>query len=66
MPRLSPGKADEAPTLPLTDKEYKNLLDIVPVSFPNAKKALRVRALIRLVRHSGLAVSDAVTSVVMS
>ncbi|HKD84005.1 MAG TPA: tyrosine-type recombinase/integrase [Terriglobales bacterium] len=61
VPRLSPIKADEAPTLPLTDKEYAKLLDAVPVSFPNAKKALRVRALIRLMRHSGLAISDAVT-----
>lgn len=61
VPRMSPIKADEAPTLPLTDKEYNKLLDTVPVSFPNAKKALRVRALIRLMRHSGLAISDAVT-----
>ena len=61
IPRLSPIKADETPTLPLTEKEYKKLLDTVPVSFPNAKKALRVRALIRLMRHSGLAISDAVT-----
>jgi site-specific recombinase XerD len=61
VPRLSAIKRDEVPTLPLTDKEYKKLLDTVPVSFPNAKKALRVRALIRLMRHSGLAISDAVT-----
>ena len=47
--------------MPLTGKEYKKLLDTVPVSFPNAKKSLRVRALIRLMRHSGLAISDAVT-----
>lgn len=61
VPRMSPIKADEAPTLPLTDKEYNKLLDTVPVSFPNAKKSLRVRAFIRLMRHSGLAISDAVT-----
>ena len=61
VPRLSSIKADEVPTLPLTAEEYKRLLDTVPVSFPNPQKALRVRALIRLMRHSGLAISDAVT-----
>jgi integrase/recombinase XerD len=61
VPRLSSIKAEEAPTLPLTDKEYKKLLATVRVSFPERKKALRVRALIRLMRHSGLAIRDAVT-----
>jgi integrase/recombinase XerD len=61
VPRLSPIKTEEAPTLPLTDKEYKKLLDTVPVSFADSKKALRVRALVRLMRHSGLAIRDAVT-----
>jgi integrase/recombinase XerD len=61
VPRLSPIKADETPTLPLTDKEYKKLLDTVPVSFPDSTKARRVRALIRLMRHSGLAIRDACT-----
>lgn len=61
IPRMSPIKADEAPTLPLTDKEYKKLLATVPVSFPDSTKTRRVRALIRLMRHSGLAIRDAVT-----
>ena len=61
VPRLSRVKADEVPTLPLTAEEYKRLLDTVPVSFPNSERALRVRALIRMMRHSGLAISDAVT-----
>lgn len=61
VPRLSPIKRDEAPTLPLTEKEYEKLLQTVPVSFRDSKKALRVRALIRLMRHSGLAIRDAVT-----
>jgi site-specific recombinase XerD len=61
VPRMSTIKADEAPTLPLTDKEYKKLLETVPVSFVESKKALRLRALIRLMRHSGLAIRDAVT-----
>jgi integrase/recombinase XerD len=61
VPRLSSIKADEAPTLPLTDKEYKKLLATVPVSFPDVTKSRRVRALIRLMRHSGLAIRDAAT-----
>jgi integrase/recombinase XerD len=61
IPRMSTIKADEAPTLPLIDKEYKKLLETVPISFVESKKALRVRALIRLMRHSGLAIRDAVT-----
>jgi integrase/recombinase XerD len=61
VPRLSPIKADAAPTMPLTDKEYKKLLATVPVSFPDSTKTRRVRALIRLMRHSGLAIRDAAT-----
>ena len=59
VPRLSSIKADEAPTLPLTDKEYEKLLKTVPVSFPDSTKHRRVRALIRLMRFSGLAIRDA-------
>ena len=47
VPRLSPIKADEVPTMPLTDEEYKRLLATVPVSFPNTQKAPRVRAPVR-------------------
>jgi integrase/recombinase XerD len=61
VPRLSSIKADEVPTLPLTPKEYTKLLNTVPNSFPDSKKAARVRALIQLMRHSGLAIRDAVT-----
>ena len=61
VPRLSAIKADEAPTLPLTPKEYTKLLKTVPSSFPDSKKAARVRALIQLMRNSGLAIRDAVT-----
>lgn len=61
VPRLSSIKADEVPTLPLTDKEYQKLLKTVPVSFPDSTKKCRVRALIRLMRYSGLAIRDAAT-----
>jgi integrase/recombinase XerD len=61
VPRLSGIKADEAPTLPLTDEEYSGLLATIPISFPDSTKARRVRALIRMMRHSGLAIRDAAT-----
>jgi site-specific recombinase XerD len=61
VPRLSSIKADEAPTLPLTAKEYEKLLKTIPVSFPDGAKAARVRGLVQLMRWSGLAIRDAVT-----
>lgn len=60
IPKLSPIKVDEAPTLPLTQVEYAKLLASVRNEFP-APKAARVHALIRLMRYSGLAIRDAVT-----
>lgn len=51
---------DEPPTLPLTKRQYEKLLEVTPNEFP-APKAIRVRALIRLIRHSGLAIRDSVT-----
>ena len=60
IPKLSPIKVDEAPTLPLSEVQYAKLLKVVPNEFP-APKASRVHALIRLMRYSGLAIRDAVT-----
>ncbi|MGO8793927.1 MAG: tyrosine-type recombinase/integrase [Candidatus Sulfotelmatobacter sp.] len=61
VPRLSPIKAEEPETLPLEEEEYKTLLARIPISFPDRTRARRVRALVRLMRHSGLAVRDAST-----
>jgi site-specific recombinase XerD len=61
VPRLSPIKADEAPTLPLSAAEYAKLLKTIPSTFPDRTKAARVRGLIQLMRWSGLAIRDAVT-----
>jgi integrase/recombinase XerD len=61
VPRLSAIKVDEPPTLPLTDKEFETLLAKIPVCFPDSAKARKVRALVRLMRYSGLAITDAVT-----
>ncbi|PYQ37059.1 MAG: integrase, partial [Acidobacteria bacterium] len=61
VPRLSPIQADEPPTLPLSPNQYKHLLDSIPRAFEDSTKAAKVRALVQLMRHSGLAIRDAVT-----
>lgn len=61
IPRLSPIKVDEPPTLPLTDKEFETLLGKIPATFPDNSKARKVRALVRVMRYSGLAIMDSVT-----
>lgn len=63
LPKLKPIKVEEPPTMPLTDEQYERLLG----SIEKASEARRrhdpahVRALIRLMRHTGLAIRDAVT-----
>jgi integrase len=52
IPALPKIKVDTRPTLPLTDEEYTRLLAASP---------RRVRAMIQLMRHSGLSVRDACT-----
>jgi integrase/recombinase XerD len=66
VPRLSSIKADEAPTLPLSAKEYAKLLATILKTFAGHHrfapgKARTVRALVQLMRWSGLAIRDAVT-----
>ena len=66
VPRFSSIKAEEAPTLPLTAKEYAKLLAAIPDTFSGHHrfapgKAASVRALVQLMRWSGLAIRDAVT-----
>jgi len=60
LPILSPIKVNEPPTLPLTDAQYAKLLEIIPIGFSGVK-AKRIHALVRLMRHSGLAIRDTVT-----
>jgi integrase/recombinase XerD len=60
VPKLSAIRVDEPPTLPLSDSQYEKLLEVIPSEFP-APKAKRVRALVRLMRYSGLAIYDSVT-----
>src|ERR1035437_2664962 len=60
FPQLTAIKMDEPPTMPLTDAEYAALLAAVPLEFPNGL-GKRLRAVIQLMRWSGLCVRDAVT-----
>jgi integrase len=57
---LSPIKVDVAPTLPLDANQYRALLAKVSEVFEDPVKAARVRALIRCMRYTGLAIGDAV------
>jgi integrase/recombinase XerD len=54
-------QVDEPETMPLTEAEYATLLDSVYVAFENKQTQERVRALIQLMRWSGLAIRDALT-----
>jgi site-specific recombinase XerD len=57
---MSPIKAAQAPTLPLTDDQFKKLLSAIPEEFTDTTKSARIRALIRCMRYTGLAIGDAV------
>jgi integrase/recombinase XerD len=61
LPRLTPIKVDQEPTMPLDAKQYKNLLAAIPKAFKREGLVRRMRAVVRLMRHSGLAIGDAVT-----
>jgi site-specific recombinase XerD len=60
VPRLSAIKIDASPTLPLSDAQYAKLLAVIPTEF-SGTKATRVRALVQMMRHTGLAIRDVVT-----
>jgi site-specific recombinase XerD len=73
IPALPKIKVDEPPTMPLTDEEYKQLLDALFVANPRrwdgktstqgitADRRAWLHALIQLMRWSGLSIQDAVT-----
>ena len=62
IPRLSPVKVEQSPTMPLTAKEYAHLLDTTYATFADEPgRGARMRALIQLMRYSGLAIRDALT-----
>jgi integrase/recombinase XerD len=53
-------KIDDPPTLPFTKDELDRTLAACD-SYPNKKNRVRLRALVLLLRHSGLRITDAVT-----
>lgn len=61
MPRLSPIKVDQPPTMPFEDKRYKALLGAIPKAFEHEGLARRMRAVVQLMRDRGVAIGDAVT-----
>ena len=61
IPPLPKIKIDEPPTMPLTAAEYTRLLDAVYGTVADPMQRAKVRALIQLMRWSGLAIRDALT-----
>jgi site-specific recombinase XerD len=61
MPSLPKIKVDEPPTMPLSAEEYDRLLKAIPATFRDNERQNKVRALIQLMRWSGLAIVDALT-----
>ena len=62
IPKLSPIKVERVPTMPLTAEEYRRLLDTTYATFADEPgRGAKVRALIQLMRWSGLAIRDALT-----
>lgn len=61
IPKFSRVKIEQTPTLPLTGAEYKKLLNTVAKVFASERMQRRVRALVELMRHTGLSIRDAVT-----
>jgi integrase/recombinase XerD len=62
---IKPPKVHQAPTLPFTAEEFQKILDgcekFANLGRYRAKNRTRVRALVLLMRHSGLRIGDAVT-----
>lgn len=61
IPAMPKIKVDEPPTMPLTDEEYKQLLDAIYGTIESKERQEQVHALIQLMRWSGLAIRDALT-----
>ncbi len=57
---LKPPKTTDPPTLPFSRDEFVRILRACP-DYPDKANAVRLRALVLLLRHSGLRIRDAVT-----
>jgi len=58
--KLKPPRIIDRPTMPLTRNEFTSLLAACD-QYPDKLNAVRLRALVLLLRHSGLRITDAVT-----
>ena len=58
--RLKPPRITEPPTAPLLKEEVDSILNAC-VTYPDKANAVRLRALVLLLRYSGLRIRDAVT-----
>jgi integrase/recombinase XerD len=58
--KLKMGKNEEAPVEPLTKEQVNAVLNAI-ADYPDKKNAVRLRALVLLLRYSGLRIGDAVT-----
>jgi integrase/recombinase XerD len=58
--KIKPPKIDDAPTLPFSRDEFSRVLAACS-KYPNQKNKVRLRALVLLLRYSGLRITDAVT-----
>ncbi len=59
--RLKPPKVTDPPTAPFTRDQVKNILDACDEYPDRASYAVRLRALVLLLRYSGLRIRDAIT-----
>lgn len=57
---IKPPKVDDPSVLPFSDAEMKKILNACS-SHPSPQRALQLRALVLLMRHSGLRIGDACT-----
>lgn len=57
---IKPPKVDDPPTLPYSKDEFDRVLTACD-EYPHKQNAVRLRALVLLLRYSGLRISDAVT-----
>ena len=60
LSKIGGKKDDVREAVPFEDAEYAKILKVIPNEF-TGEKAQKVRALIQLMRYSGLAIRDAVT-----
>jgi integrase/recombinase XerD len=57
---IKPPKVDDPPTLPYTQEEFDRVLEACD-KYPRKQHAVKLRALVLLLRYSGLRITDAVT-----